>query len=69
MPRHVLGLHCDLVNTWIFEAMLDGLIRHRQVLVNGPHPVAEVYLVLSAAGVTLPGGNVLSADSNWMEVK
>ena len=68
MSRHVLGLHRDLVNTWIFKAMLDGLIRHCQVLVNGPHPIAEVYLVLSAAGVTLPGANALSADSQWMEV-
>ncbi len=35
--------------------MLDGLISHRQVLVDGPNPVAEVHLVLGAAGVALFG--------------
>lgn len=53
VPCHVLCLHCDLVNAWFFVAMLDGFICHRQVLVNGPNPVAEVHLVLGAAGVAL----------------
>lgn len=57
MPRHVLRLHRDLVNAWASIAMLDGLIRHRQVLIDGPHPVPEVHLVFGATGVALVGGN------------
>lgn len=70
MPRHVLRLHLHLVNAWVFVAMLDGLVRHRQVLVDGPHPVAEVHLILGAAGVALMGSNSeCSADSNRTEGK
>lgn len=56
VPRHVLSLHRDLVNSWVFIAMLDGLICHRQVLVDGPKPIAEVHLVLCATGVALLDG-------------
>lgn len=57
MPCHILGLHCDLVNARVFIAMLDGLICHRQVLVDGSDPITEVHLVLGTAGVTLVGRN------------
>lgn len=53
VSRHVLCLHGDFVNPRLFVAMLDGFICHRQVLVNGPKAVAEVHLVLGAAGVSL----------------
>lgn len=55
VPCHVLGLHCDLVNTWIFVAMLNGLICHCQVLVDSPNSVAEVHLILGATCVALLG--------------
>lgn len=68
MSRHILSLHRDFVNAWIFVAMLDGLICHRQVLVDGPNPIAEVHLVLGAAGVTLLGKEQgLSAGWKQME--
>lgn len=53
LPCHVLCLYSDLVNAWIFVTMLDGLVCHCQILVDGPNPVAEVHLVPSATGVTL----------------
>lgn len=46
--------------------MLDRLIRHRQVLVDGPNPVAEVHLVLGATGVALLGRN---EDSEQIQIE
>ncbi len=37
--------------------MLDGLICHCQILVDGPNPITEVHLVLGATGVALLGKN------------
>lgn len=53
MSGHVLRLHLHLVNARVLVAMLDGLVRHRQVLVDGPKAVPQVHLVLGAAGVAL----------------
>ena len=50
---HVLGLHGHPVDAGGLVAVLDGLVRHRQVLVDGPHAVAQVHLVARAAGVAL----------------
>lgn len=47
--------------------MLDGLIRHRQVLVDGPNPVAEVHLVLGATGVALLGRSFQQTQTGWKE--
>lgn len=71
MSRHVLSLYCDLVNTRTFIAMLDGLICHCQVLVDGPDPIAEVHLVLGAASVALSGGNkrLYQTQIQWKEKK
>lgn len=55
VPRHILSHHCDLVDSWMFVAMLDGLIGHCQVLVDRSDPVTKVHLVLGAAGVALLG--------------
>lgn len=54
----VLGPDGDAVHPQRIVAVLDGLVRYRQVLVDGPHSVPQVHLVLGAAGVTL-GGNAL----------
>lgn len=53
MSRNVLRLHRHLVNAGLFVAMLDGLVGHRQVLVNGSNAVAEVYLIPGTARVAL----------------
>lgn len=49
----VLGPHGDAVDPQALVAVLDGLVRHGQVLVDGPHPVPQVHLVFSVAGVAL----------------
>lgn len=53
MPCYVLCLHCDLVDSWVFIAMLDGFICHSQVLINGSNPITKVHLVPGTGGVTL----------------
>lgn len=53
MAGAVLRLHGDFVHARGFVAVLDGLVRHRQVLVDGPDAVAQIHLVLGAAGVAL----------------
>lgn len=55
VPCNVFGLHCNLVNPRVLVAVLDGLVSHRQVLVNGSDSVTQVYLVLGAACVALLG--------------
>lgn len=53
VSSHILSLHFDLVNAWIFITVLDGFISHSQVLVNCPYPITKIHLILGAAGVTL----------------
>lgn len=68
VARHVLCLHCDLVNARTFIAMLDGLICHCQILVDGPKPVSKVHLVLGATGVALSEKeHWVSAHANRIE--
>ena len=57
VPCDILSLHCNLVYAWLFVAMLNGFICHRQILVDGSDSVTQVHLVLGAAGVTLFGRN------------
>lgn len=56
MAGAVLRFHRDSVHARAFVAVLDGLVRHRQILVNGSDPVAQIHLVLGAAGVALTAG-------------
>lgn len=57
MPCNVLCLHCNLINARFFIAVLDGLISHCQILVNGTNTITQVHLVLGATAVTLLGRN------------
>lgn len=57
MASIVLCPHGDPVDTQALVAVLDGLICNRQVLVDGPHAVPQVHLVLGAACVTLGKNN------------
>lgn len=53
MPSCVFGLHGDPVNTGLCVPVLDGLICHSQVAVDGPNTVAQIHLVFGIRGVPL----------------
>lgn len=61
----ILRLHHHPVNSRLLVAVLDRLVGHGHVLVDGPDPVAQLHLVPGGAAVPLRGRGQVSAPTGY----